>query len=451
MDIIYAACAGLDVHKKTVVACCLITTADGTLRKEIRTFGTMTADLLALSDWLLSQGVTHLAMESTGEFWKPIYNLLEAAFTILVVNAQHIKNVPGRKTDVKDAEWIATLLRHGLLRGSFIPPLPQRDLRDLTRQRTTLVRERAAVINRLQKVLEWANLKLAAVASNVVGVSARAMLEAIVAGQGDVTALADLARGRMRSKRAELERALTGHVRDHHRFLLVEHLGHIDYLDDAIDRFDQQIAAHIAAQVAPTPLGTDADERAGEVGPGAAVPEALPSPTQQPPLSWDEAVALIDTVPGIARTSAELVLAEIGSDMTRFRDADQLASWARVCPGNHESAGRRYSGATGKGNLWLKSGLVQAAHAAVKQKDTDLAAVYRRLVARRGVKRAIIAVAHRMVIAIYHILSKREPYRELGGNYLNERSKERLVNRMCHRIEAMGYTVSLEPTRRAAA
>jgi transposase len=349
-------------------------------------------------------------------------------------------------------EWIATLLRHGLLRGSFIPPLPQRDLRDLTRQRTTLVRERAAVINRLQKVLEWANLKLAAVASNVVGVSARTMLEAIVGGQADVTVLADLARGRMRSKRSELERALRGHVRDHHRFLLAEHLGHIDYLDEAIERFDQQIVTHIAAQVPPPPAATDADERAGEASPAAAaVPEALASPAEQPALSWDEAVALIDTVPGIARTSAELVLAEIGTDMSRFRDADQLASWARVCPGNHESAGRRYSGATGKGNLWLKSGLVQAAHAAVKQKDTYFAAVYRRLVPRRGVKRAIIAVAHRMVIAIYHILSKREPYRELGGNYLNERSKERLVNRMCHRIEAMGYTVSLEPTRSAAA
>jgi transposase len=412
----------------------------------------MTADLLTLSDWLLSQGVTHLAMESTGEFWKPIYNLLESAFTILVVNAQHIKNVPGRKTDVKDAEWIATLLRHGLLRGSFIPPLPQRDLRDLTRQRTTLVRERAAVINRLQKVPEWANLKLAAVASNVVGVSARAMLEAILAGQGDVTVLADLARGRMRSKRSELERALTGHVRDHHRFLLAEHLGHIDYLDEAIERFDQQIAAHIAAQVPPPPRATAADEPGVAAAPGAAVvPQALSIPAEQPPLTWDEAVALIDTVPGIARTSAELVLAEIGTDMSRFRDADQLASWARVCPGNHESAGRRYSGATGKGNLWLKSGLVQAAHAAVKQKDTYLAAVYRRLVVRRGVKRAIIAVAHRRVIAIYHILSKREPYRELGGNYLDARSKERLVNRMCHRIEALGYSVSLEPTRSAAA
>ena len=231
MDMLYSRCAGIDVHKKMVVVCCRIVDPTGAITKETRTFSTMTADLLALADWLASLEVTHVAMEITGEFWKPLYNLLEGNFTILVVNAQHLKHVPGRKTDVKDAEWIADLLAHGLLRGSFIPPEPQRDLRDLTRQRTILVRERAGVVQRLQKVLDWANIKLASVATDVAGRSARAMLEAIVDGQSDVTALADLARGRLCSKRAELERALAGRVRDHHRFLIAKHLIHIDFLD----------------------------------------------------------------------------------------------------------------------------------------------------------------------------------------------------------------------------
>src|SRR3712207_1356444 len=243
MHVLYPHCAGIDVHKKTAVVCCRTTAADGTVTTETRTFSTMTADLLTLSDWLTSQGVTHVALESTGEFWKPLYNLLEGTFVILVVNAQHMHNVPGRKTDVKDAEWIADLLAHGLLRGSFIPPEPQRDLRDLTRQRTILVRERAEVVQRLQKVLEWANLKLASVATDVAGRSARAMLEAIVDGQSDVAVLAELARGRMRSKRAELERALDGRVRDHHRFLIAKHLIHIDFLDEQIADFDAQIVA----------------------------------------------------------------------------------------------------------------------------------------------------------------------------------------------------------------
>src|ERR687884_150079 len=245
MDLLYPRCAGIDVHKKTVVVCCRIGAPDGAVTKPTRTFATMTADLLALSDWLTSLEISHVALESTGEFWKPLYNLLEGSFTILVVNAQHMHNVPGRKTDVKDADWIADLLAHGLLRASFIPPEPQRDLRDLTRQRTILVRERAEMVLRLQKVLEWANLKLASVATDIVGVSARAMLEAIVDGQSDVSALAELARGRMRSKRAELERALAGRVRDHHRFMLAQHLLHLDVLDEQIADFDAQVTAHI--------------------------------------------------------------------------------------------------------------------------------------------------------------------------------------------------------------
>lgn len=246
MDVTYTHCAGLDVHKKSVVACCITPGIKGEKQVEIRTFGTMTADLLALSDWLSSKGVTHVAMESTGEFWKPLYNILEGNFELLVVNARHIKNVPGRKTDVKDAEWIADLLRHGLLRGSFIPPQPQRDLRDLTRQRTNLVQDRATVVNRLQKVCEWSNIKLSAVATDITGVSARAMLEAILAGNTTPTALAELAKGRLRNKRSELERALNGVVRDHHRFMLAQHLAQIDFLDEQIALFDEQIALHMA-------------------------------------------------------------------------------------------------------------------------------------------------------------------------------------------------------------
>jgi len=245
MEVVYSHCAGLDVHKKTVVACCLTPGPHGRLQMETRTFGTMTHELLALSDWLNSKGITHVAMESTGEFWKPVYNILEANFVVLVVNAHHIKTVPGRKTDVKDAEWIADLLRHGLLRGSFIPPLPQRDLRDLTRQRTNLIHERATVANQLHKVLEWANLKLTSVLTDITGVSARAMLQALIAGEADVAVLADLAKGRMRTKRAALEEALAGRVRDHHRFLIAQHLVHLDFLDEQIEGFDQQIAAVI--------------------------------------------------------------------------------------------------------------------------------------------------------------------------------------------------------------
>ena len=313
MELIYTHVAGLDVHKKTVVACVFTPGAKGKPQKEIRTFGTMTQDLLALADWLITQGVTHVAMESTGEYWKPVYNLLEASFTVLVVNAQHIKTVPGRKTDVKDAEWIADLLRHGLLKGSFIPPLPQRDLRDLTRQRTNLVQDRARVVNQLQKVLEWANLKLASVVTDVMGVSARAMLAAIVGGVEEEGILAELAQGRLRAKQAELERALVGHVREHHRFLLARHLSHIDFLEEQIADFDRQIAAAIERQsvppAPPEPLPATAEEQDG--APLADGAGAVP---------WEEAVELLDTAPGIGRTIAEMIIAEVGTDISIFRE-----------------------------------------------------------------------------------------------------------------------------------
>ena len=433
MEITHTHCAGLDVHKRTVVACCLTPGPRGEVCSETRTFGTMTADLLALADWLTGKAITQVAMESTGEFWKPVYNLLEGALTVLVVNAQHIRNVPGRKTDVKDAQWIADLLRHGLVRGSFIPPLPQRDLRDLTRQRTNLVQERATVTRRLQKVLEWANLKLAAVVTDVTGVSARQMLAAIIAGEDEVATLAELAKGRLRSKRAELERALTGRVRDHHRFLLAQHLAHLDFLEEELALFDAQIVAHLqTAEQTPAPAtGMEA--------------------TALPPLGWEEAIALLDTIPGVGRGVAELIVAEIGTDMRRFPSSAHLASWAKLCPGNHESAGKRASGATGHGNRWLRTGLVQAAHAAVRVQGASLGATYRRLVARRGVKKAIIAIAHRLVTAIYYILLHHEPYHPPSPTVVDERRKAVLVHRMQRRIEQLGFAVTLQPLAAPAA
>jgi transposase len=449
MEITYTHCAGLDVHKKTVVACCITVGMAGEKQQAIRTFGTMTVDLLALSDWLLTLGVSHVAMESTGEFWKPVYNILEGNFELLVVNAKHIKNVPGRKTDVKDAEWIAELLRHGLLRGSFIPPQAQRDLRDLTRQRTNLVQDRATVVNRLQKVCEWSNLKLSAVATDITGVSARAMLQAILAGQTEPQTLADLAQGRLRNKRHELERALNGVVRDHHRFMLAQHLAQIDFLDEQIARYDDQIAQHMA-QGAPdhSPEPPASPPTSIDMPDDASVE---PSLSGAAPLTWQEAISLLDTIPGVNRRMAELLLAEIGIDMSRFPSAAHLASWAKVAPGNNESAGKHYSAATGHGNRWLRTAIVQAAWAAVKVKNSYLAAFYHRLAARRGAKRAIFAVAHRILTAIYHMLSKREVYHDLGVTYLDERNKPKLLNRIVRRLEQLGFQVNIEPIQSVVA
>jgi transposase len=440
MDVIYAHCAGLDVHKKTVAACCITPGPKGEKLIETRTFGTMTADLLALSDWLTSKQITHIAMESTGEFWKPIYNLLEGQFEILVVNAQHVKTVPGRKTDVKDAEWLADLLRHGLLQGSFIPPRPQRDLRDLTRQRMNLVQDRVTVVNRRQKVLEWANIKLTSVATDVTGVSARAMLEAILQGQVDSQTLAGLARGRMRSKLPELERALTGRVREHHRFLIANHLAQIDFLDEQIAVFDAEIAKRMDPPETPQDQTGQADQTPTTDAQGA-----------DSPLSWEAAVALLDTIPGIGRRAAEQILAEIGPDMSRFPTEAHIASWARLSPGNNESAGKRYSGRTGHGNRFLRSCLVQAAHAAVRVKDSYFKSFYHRLSGRRGVKRAIVAVAHRILTAAYHMLTRHEPFRELGATYLDERNRTKVVKGATRRLEQLGYRVTLEPVTVAAA
>ncbi len=412
MEIVYERCCGLDVHKRTVVACLLVPGPAGAPSREIQTFGTMTRDLLALSDWLAAAGCTHVAMESTGVFWKPIYNLLEGNFELVVVNAQHIKAVPGRKTDVRDAEWIADLLRHGLLRASFIPDRSQRELRELTRYRTTLIHDRANEVNRLQKVLEGANIKLASVATDILGKSGRDMLEALVGGASDSALLAQLARGRLREKLPQLEQALAGQFGAHHRFLLAQQLAHIDFLDASLERVSTEIA-----------------ER---VGP------------------FEAEVARLQSIPGVGQRTAEVLVAEIGVDLTRFPTARHLASWAGLCPGNDESAGKRRSGRTRKGSPWLRTALVEAGQAAARTKETYLAAQYRRLAARRGAKRAAVAVAHSLLVMVYALLTQPTGYHELGGHYFDERDRQAVERRLVHRLEALGYTVSLAPTSPAA-
>src|SRR2546428_1946419 len=337
MEVVYARCCGLDVHKKMVVACLILLDSLGQRSKEIRTFRTTTQELLLLRDWLVLAGCTHVAMEATGVYWKPIYNVLDGAVELLVVNARHIKAVPGRKTDVRDAEWIADLLQHGLLTSSFIPPAAQRELRELTRYRTNLVEERARAVNRLQKTLEDTNLKLGDVATDILGKSARAMLEALLAGQTDPAVLANLARGRLKAKRAQLEEALVGTLKPHHRFMLTEHLALIDTLDEAITRASQEIEARMG----PPDPGTQAPGNAAEEVPlGEAVAEEeQQEQKEKPPLHWDEAVRVLDSIPGINARAAQGILAEIGTDMRRFPSARHLASWAAMCPGNHESGG----------------------------------------------------------------------------------------------------------------
>jgi transposase len=408
MDVVCERCAGIDVHKKSVAVCVLTPGPKGAPAKEVRSFGTMTADLLELLDWLLARGCTHVAMESTGVFWKPLYNLFEGALEVWVVNAQHIKNVPGRKTDVKDAEWIAELLRHGLLRPSFIPDRPQRELRELTRYRATLLQERAAEVNRLQQTLEGANIKLAGVATDILGKSGREMLEALVAGETNAAALAQLARGRLRDKLPQLERALVGQFGPHQRFLVAQQLAHIDGLDAIIARVGEEIAARVRPVEA--------------------------------------AIAQVDTVTGIGRRTAEVLVAEVGTDLRRFPSAGHLCSWAGLCPGNRESAGKRLSGKTRKGSPWLRAALVEAARAAGRSKTTYLGAQYRRIAARRGARRAAVAVAHSILVIVYHILTRHEPYRDLGVTYFDERDRRAVERRLVKRLEALGYEVSVQPT-----
>jgi transposase len=438
MRIIYESVAGLDVHKKTVVATRMRVQPDGQIEKGTETFGTTTPELLGLHDWLQEWSCTHAVIESTGDYWKPVYNLLEGDFEVLLVNAAHVSKVPGRKTDVSDSEWLAELQLHGLLKPSFVPPAPQRALRDLTRYRSKLTEERSRTVNRVQKLLEGANIKLASVVSDIQGASAQAMLHEIVAGQTNVEALAQLARGRLRSKIAELEKALTGLVRDHHRFLLAKQLAHIDFLDEQIADIGAEIGRQVEAMSQPPtpPPATTIDPETGQVLLGVSSGKSL---------TWEEAVALLDTIPGIDRQTAEVILAEIGIDMSQFPDDTQLAAWSGLAPGNKESAGRRYSGRTRKGNHTLKTTLVQASWAAVRTKGTFLKARFHRLASRRGKKRAIVAIAHSILVSIWHMLSKGIPYHELGGDYFDERKKESKVAYLTRQLEKLtGGSVRVE-------
>jgi len=407
MQIVYQRCAGLDVHKKSVIACLITPTPNGERHKERQTFSTMTPDLLRLRDGLKEQQCSQVAMESTGVFWKPIFNILEGHVEVMVVNAQHIKAVPGRKTDIKDAEWIADLLQHGLLRPSFIPPSWQRIVRELTRSRTSLIEERSRVVARLHKELEDANIKLTSVASDLMGKSAQHMLHALLEGDLTPEAMAEFALGRMYAKREQLVQALTGHLQPHHRFLLAQHLKHISDLQDAIARLSAEIAERL-----------------------------------QP---YEELLRRLETIPGVKRRLAEIILAEIGPDMQRFPSAQHLASWAGMCPGNHESGGKRLSGKTRKGSQWLRTALVEAAHAASHSKDSSLSAQYHRLAFRRGKKRAAVALAHTLLIIAYHVLARKQEYQELGGTYFDELDREQKEKRLVRQLEKLGFEVALTP------
>lgn len=407
MQLMYPRCAGLDVHKKTVSACVSIGESAPTRRRQVRMFGTFTRDLLALADWLKEQGVTHVAMEATGVYWRPVWAVLEGQFEQMLVNPQHIKAVPGRKTDTRDCEWIADLLQHGLLKGSFVPPTPIQDLRDLTRYRAELRQSQNRVANRIQKFLEQANLKLSSVASNALGVSGRQILAAILSGEEDARQLAQLARGKLRDKIPQLEQALEGRVRDHHRFLLAEYLDEWESLGERVRRAE----AEIDKQIRP----------------------------------FEAAVTLWQTMPGVDRVTACNLVAEIGVNMKQFPTAQHLASWAALCPGNHESAGKRKSGKSRNGNKWLRHSMCQAAWAVTRKKDCYLSAQFKRLAVRRGVKRAVMAVAHSMLVIGYHMLNTGRAYQELGGNYFDQINKTRVQRSLVKRLESFGLKVTIEP------
>jgi transposase len=407
MELLSPRCAAIDVHKRTAVAAVGWVDAQGRRHRQVRTYSTMTADIERLRQWFAEHGVTHVAMESTGVYWKPLFNLLAERFTVVLANAAHVQAVPGRKTDVRDSEWLLELMQHGLIRGSFIPPAEIRALRDLSRYRTSLIQERTREANRIQKVLEDANIKLAAVASDVLGVSGRQMLEAIIAGETDPRVLADLAKRKLRRKQAELEQALTGRVQAHHRLLLRELLDHVDYLDRAIAR----VSAVIEARTRP----------------------------------FAAALALLCSIPGVKQRTAEVLLAELGADMGRFPSARHLCSWAAVCPGNHESGGKRRSGRTRKGNRWLRAALLQAAWAAVRVKGAYFGAQFRRIARRRGEKRAAVAVAHSLLTVVYHVLKDGAPYEELGAAYFDRLEPGKLARYHLRRLAVLGYGAYLEP------
>ncbi len=412
MDVMYACCAGLDVHKASVAVCVRWEDERGRRHQDVRMFGTMTKDLLALADWLAERRVTRVAMESTGVFWKPVFNILEGSFEVCLVNARHIKQVPGRKTDVKDCEWIAQLLQHGLLKASFVPGRAQRELRDLTRHRAQLVAEHTRAANRIQKILQDANIKLSSVATDVLGVSGREMIQALIDGRQSPEQMAELARGKLRKKIDSLLAALQGHVTEHHRFMLQMLWDHLRYLETAIAALEERVEE--------------------QMGPFA------------------EEVERLITVPGIQKQVAHALVAEVGTDMSPFPTANHLCSWAGVCPGNHESAGKHRSGRTTKGNRWLKRCLAEAAWGASRTKGTYLSAQFRQIARRRGKKRALIAVAHTILIITYHLLAHGTIYHDLGADYFDRLQPERLCRYYVRRLRHLGYDVTLEPQAPAA-
>jgi transposase len=405
MDVVIERCAGLDVHQATVVA---TVRHPGTAGREsvTVTFGTMAADLLALREWLQASGVTHVALESTGVYWKPVYYVLEDGFTLLLINMQTLKHVPGRKTDVKDSEWLAQLLECGLLKASFVPPPPIRELRDLTRYRLHQVRERAREVNRLCKVLEDSGVKLTSVLTDVMGVSGRSMLTALVQGTTDPAVIAELARGRLRKKLPELRRALAGRFRRHHAFLVEQILAKIDFLDETLERLNAEIDARL--------------------------------------VPFEPMLARLDTIPGVNRTVAMSIVAETGGDMTRFPTASHLCSWAAVCPGQNESAGKRRSGKTRQGNRYWRGQLIQGALGAIHSKGTALQARYHRVKRHRGHKKAVVAVAHQMLEIAYYVMHDEVTYHELGADYFDRRHAERAVRRHVRQLEALGFHVTIE-------
>jgi transposase len=405
--------AGLDVHKKTVVGCVMQTHPSGEVSSNIRTFATTTAGLLALADWLSTQQVEQVAMESTGVYWRPVFNILEGSFKVILVNAQHMKAVPGRKTDAKDSEWLAELLSYGLLEASFIPPKPIRDLRDLVRYRKTLVYERADEVNRLQKVLETANIKLSSVASDVLGKSGRAMIDGLIGGESSPEELANLARGRLKKKIPELRDALLGRVDSHHRILLTHILAHIEFLEGALEQLFEQIQPYLAP--------------------------------------YEEAIELLTSIPAVGEESAASILGEIGADMSCFPSAAHLASWAGLCPGNRQSGGKRLSGKMRKGNARLKATLTEVVWVLSHMKDNYLSAQYHRLARRLGKKKAVMAVSHSIIVIIYHLLHDKVPYSDLGATYFEELDKERIKKSSVRRLEGLGYKVSLQPQEEVSA
>ncbi len=409
MEVLYESCCGIDVHKSSVAVCILLEQKHKP-QKHLRRFGCTTRDLRELAEWLRSFGVRHVAMESTGVYWKPVWNVLEEHFHMVLANAQHIKAVPGRKTDMMDCQWIAELLRHGLLRGSYVPPLLVRDLRDLTRTRTTLSQEQSRISSRIQKLLESANIKLASTVTHTMGKSGQAILDAIVRGEDSPEELAGLALGKLRSKIPQLKLALDGRIRDHHRFLLGSLLREYRFLEAEIQALDTRLQ-HLGAQHQEL---ADAVER------------------------WI-------TVPGVERVAAWTLVAEIGPDMTAFPSAAHLASWAGLCPGNHESAGKRLSGKSRNGSPWLRRMACQSAWAAVRTKNCFLSTQFKRLATRRGSKRALIAVAHSLLVIGYHLQSKGCVYKELGGDYFDHLHEERLKRHLVKRLESLGLSVTLQP------